>query len=529
MYVESYRNRQADITKCDELLPLYMACEVTWRTLSEQTIISSSSTIRSTPGWEKKLANEADREQWIADMKGNGLTDKQASYVISELFYYAKLQEFIRSSGSNAKLSDEKWVPIELIVDPSLYSLVYKSTPILPEPMTSPLEALSLSSFGTVPGSIDAWKQAVCDLNASMASKGKGSAESSEQSDTAANSFVPFNEVYLGMVDEEERHWLPTDIYVNGDGSVDFKSYINNVHPVEHAGVYTAISKILARTIPLLEQVLTDWKHPRDLRVPYDYWNCLVFPEKAPEYTSSDEEDDDYDEKWGANYNEWRDSIVDTTENPADFVEPKRPLAAYSLRNKNLQVVVEITDKGMTPFSTTAAENIIATAIYCYDVGSEGKGNIGFDEGIECDSTTIFGSGYDMLAHEILYGGEQCTKGYFIKQSAGSIDIEGGRIICYPNVYRIYDTTGRPKRLTMYFVDPSIRVVSTAIVPPQQKDWWTKAVSSVPSRLSMLPMEIQNMVFKNVDSPMSFEQASDIVERPNGAEFCDDFDEDDYD
>ncbi|KAJ1814914.1 hypothetical protein LPJ56_004718 [Coemansia sp. RSA 2599] len=423
-------------------------------------------------------------------------------------------------------LRDKEWVPIELIVDPSLYSLVYKSTPILPKPITSPLEALSLSSFGTVPGSIDAWKQAVCDLNASMASKGKDSAESSEQSDAAADSFVPFNEVYLGMVDEEERHWLPTDIYVNGDGSVDFKSYINNIHPAENAGMYTAISKILARTIPLLEQVLTDWKHPRDLRVPYDYGNCLVFPEKAPEYTSCDEDDDDYYEKWAANYGEWRDSIIDTTMNPADFVEPKRPLAAYSLRNKNLQVVVEITDKGMTPFSTTAAENIIATAIYYYDVGSEEKPVIRFDEGIESDTTTIFGSGYDMLAHEILYGGEQCIKGYFIEQSAGGIDIEKGRIICYPNVYRIQDFTGRPKRLTMYFVDPSIRVVSTAIVPPQQKDWWMKVVSSVPSRLSMLPVEIQNMVFKNVDSPMSFIKACDIVERPNGAEFCDDIDED---
>ncbi|KAJ1812889.1 hypothetical protein LPJ56_005351, partial [Coemansia sp. RSA 2599] len=185
------------------------------------------------------------------------------------------------------------------------------------------------------------------------------------------------------MVDERERHWLPTDIYVNGDGSVDFKSYINNIHPVENAGMYTAISKILARTIPLLEQVLTDWKHPRDLRVPYDYGNSLVFPKKAPEYTSSDEQDINYGKKWNTDYDEWVDSIVDITKHPADFVEPKRPLAAYSLRNKNLQVVVEITGKDMTPFSTTAAENIIATAIYYYDVGSKEKPVIRFDEAIE--------------------------------------------------------------------------------------------------------------------------------------------------
>ncbi|KAJ1869454.1 hypothetical protein LPJ57_005537 [Coemansia sp. RSA 486] len=67
--------------------------------------------------------------------------------------------------------------------------------------------------------------------------------------------------------------------------------------------------------------------------------------------------------------------------------------------------------------------------------------------------------------------------------------------------------------MTMYFVDPSVRIVSTAIVPPQQKGWWTKTVSSVPSRVSMLPSEVQEMVFKHVDSPMSFEKAYEVSKK----------------
>ncbi|KAJ1878261.1 hypothetical protein H4R99_003184 [Coemansia sp. RSA 1722] len=291
MLSKAYIKPEADLAKRKTLEPLYDACEAIWRTTAEMKMIQASAEIRSKPGWEDELDNEA------------------IPYVISELFYYAKLQAAARSCGSDAKLSevDMLWytdIPensclaqefdaslskmleklpkaqycrplknecdpvLKQIVYPSLYSLVYESTPILPKPMTSPQDALHLSSFGTVPGSIDGWSQAVRDLNASMTEKDKGKGNDSKQSATPIASFVPFNEKYLEMVDPSERHWLPTDIYVNQDGSVEFKSYINNIHPEEHADMYVSISKIISKAIPLLEQVLTDWEHPRDLRIP---------------------------------------------------------------------------------------------------------------------------------------------------------------------------------------------------------------------------------------------------------------------
>ncbi|KAJ1641739.1 hypothetical protein LPJ64_006331, partial [Coemansia asiatica] len=403
---------EADLSKLEKLKNLYDACEVSWKTKTEQITIEASAEIRNCSNWVDKLENEADREQWIADMKEKkSLTDKQAAYVISELFYYKKLQSFVENSGSNANLSivDMVWytdIPensdlaqefnmalskmlgtmpkdhysrknvdqffknmAEQIVDPALYSLVYKSTPILSKPMTYPMEALNLCSFGTVPGSIDAWKQAIRNLNASMAKRNKENG--SDQSETAINSFVPFNEEYLGLIDPKERHWLPADIYVNKDGSVDFKSYINNIHPDEHADMYKAIAKILSKTIPLLEQALTDWEHPRDLRIPYDYDNCLEFPIKHPsklggkyDIYNTEFDDEVYDEA----IDQWRESVINTTPDPENFVEPERPMAAYSLRNKNLQVVVEITDKTEPYFPSTASENIIATAVYFYDI-----------------------------------------------------------------------------------------------------------------------------------------------------------------
>ncbi|KAJ2776217.1 hypothetical protein GGI15_004912 [Coemansia interrupta] len=82
--------------------------------------------------------------------------------------------------------------------------------------------------------------------------------------------FIPINEDYLNKLDPEDRHWLPTDIYVNSDGSVEFKSYISNLHPGKYPEAYKSIGTVITKCLPALEQVLTDWEHRRDLRVPYD-------------------------------------------------------------------------------------------------------------------------------------------------------------------------------------------------------------------------------------------------------------------
>ncbi|KAJ2705303.1 hypothetical protein FB645_002553 [Coemansia sp. IMI 203386] len=558
MRTKAYIKPEADLAKREKLEPLYDACKAIWKTTTEMNMIRASAKIRSKPGWEDELDNKAIREQWIAEIKSKQeLNDKQASYVIEELFYYAKLQAAARSCGGDAKLSvvDMLWytdipensdlaqefnsslskmtetMPIshyyrpagyqydlfEHIVDPSLYSLVYESTPILPKPMTSPKDALHLPSFDTVPGSIDGWRQAVRDLNASMAEKDKGN--DSEQSEAAAASFVPFNERYLELTDPSVRHWLPTDIYVNQDGSVDFRSYINNIHPEEHADMYVSISKIISKAIPLLEQALTDWEHSRDLRIPYDYYNCLGFSTEHPaklggkfDVYSEEFDENAYDEA----VDKWKSSMVNTTPDPEEFVEPKRPLVPYSLRNRNLQVVIEITDKYTSVFNT-ASENIIATAVYYYDTSHKSPPSIEFLEAIESDFDS-FVDAYDHLAYKALFRAETDLQGESYIQSAGCVGAKQGRLICYPNVYEQerYLIGERLRRLTIYFVDPSVRIVSTAIVPPQQKDWWTKAASPVPLPVSVLPLEIHGTMCKYIESLVSFDKACKIFENPNG-------------
>ncbi|KAG8694899.1 hypothetical protein FRC08_008196 [Ceratobasidium sp. 394] len=52
--------------------------------------------------------------------------------------------------------------------------------------------------------------------------------------------------------------WLPTDFVVSDDGkAVKSVSYINNLHPEQHAELYTTIEELIGAFVPLFERVLT--------------------------------------------------------------------------------------------------------------------------------------------------------------------------------------------------------------------------------------------------------------------------------
>lgn len=51
---------------------------------------------------------------------------------------------------------------------------------------------------------------------------------------------------------------VPSDVKVDSEGTACFTSYINNIHPELDAGLYSAISKLLSRHLPMLESTLSD-------------------------------------------------------------------------------------------------------------------------------------------------------------------------------------------------------------------------------------------------------------------------------
>jgi hypothetical protein len=109
-------------------------------------------------------------------------------------------------------------------------------------------------------------------------------------------------------------------------------------------------------------------------------------------------------------------------------------------------------------------------------------------------------------------------------QEVGSILCKEGRLLTFPNIlqhqvqpFKLADPAkpGHRKILALFLVDPGIRIISTANVPPQQRDWWSEGVSSAFAKtgeaLGMLSAELKDKVYQAVDDfPIGMEEAKEI-------------------
>ncbi|KAJ2700024.1 hypothetical protein H4218_002270 [Coemansia sp. IMI 209128] len=148
-----------------------------------------------------------------------------------------------------------------VILDPFLCSFSVERSLLFETPAESPVAALSSAISSIKPGSLETWNHAINSFNKSMAS----------------NDTAPFDTREILLLEQAHETssikyscWLPTDFYVNRSGSVTIRSYVNNLHPVQHAGLYECISKAFAKFVPLLEQVATDVLHPPKPRTVFD-------------------------------------------------------------------------------------------------------------------------------------------------------------------------------------------------------------------------------------------------------------------
>ncbi|KAJ1661563.1 hypothetical protein GGF38_003565 [Coemansia sp. RSA 25] len=184
---------------------------------------------------------------------------------------------------------------------------------------------------------------------------------------------------------------------------------------------------------------------------------------------------------------------------------------------------IELTPKkpiyGGKDWSVAGLENerIIATGIFFYDVANISQRSLSFREPLctwdwEADP-------FDYDAIYAVYGIEDDdddADGFpSLSQELGSVDIKNGRCVVFPSILqhkvpelKLADRTkyGHCKMLTFYFVDPSTRIPSTEIVPPQQQDWhFEDILTSEP--FCSLPELILDGIMDKIDFPISLKEA----------------------
>ncbi|KAJ1647476.1 hypothetical protein LPJ64_001139 [Coemansia asiatica] len=530
-----------------ELYPLdaiYIAYAETFNTLSEKRIRSASGAIRMKTNWMTKMNDQTIRDRWTAEAVAQGLTEKEISYMFDELAYYATLHV----PGSKVFLSsvDRVWYSDELIdemtagrllehaavlealpekdwhprsndqvlnlIHPSLFPLNYSVTPFVETPIASPAAALELKSFGKFPGSITTWKSAV-------------EAAFGNQSAAGSTGFY-ISSIKEGII-SQKFCWLPTEFDVAMDGAVEIKSYINNLHPVKYASFYPTIAAIFGKFVPMLEQVITDMVHRREQRVVPDPYNWFD-QSGEPEY------DENNEEEYYDRYDEWEENKPFIEPQPEPFKTPDRPTEPYSLLGRRLQAIVKMSNIMLTPdnpvyeggawhVEALANERIIATGIYYYDVENITENELDFRERVdeEIDYEQSDERGLDLaygMFTRMREEGEDNDYEIPISQEIGGIRSKKGRCLVFPNIYQhrvsgfeLADKTksGHRKILAFFFIDPSTRIPSTEIVPPQQQEWWAeRAMETDP--LAELPLIIKRGILENVKYPVSLNDAKKL-------------------
>lgn len=76
----------------------------------------------------------------------------------------------------------------------------------------------------------------------------------------------------------ERFQWLPSEFEIGQNNSVRIASYINNLHPEVHAGLYLVIEQVFCGFIPLFAKVLKDVQesvktNTEGIKVPEDMLN----------------------------------------------------------------------------------------------------------------------------------------------------------------------------------------------------------------------------------------------------------------
>ncbi|KAL4898354.1 hypothetical protein BDV59DRAFT_166696 [Aspergillus ambiguus] len=517
------------------------------RTAREILMMRVINTITDKPSWDKKVFDEMIVTKWRDELLASGqdITPKMLDWIIKELQW--KAGEFQQTGvldifdvgviKSDSAVSEElkqalqkAVAPLENVeekdyhprsdmkvidlVHPSLFPLVYGRTWILPDRTIGLSDCLQSIGQGKV-------LEVPPEEEAAPSRRGRSWLRGINQSDK----IKPYSRKF---------QWLPCDVKFTDDGC-KISSYINNLHPLKHKSLYDAIEKILSQTIPLWDRALTcSWNGIRE-RIPYHEVEYLEHPDPEPIPAEGEEDDDDFYERRDA----WEGSRPIKKPEPGEFEPPvlgyrgEQIILRERFNEDGLQVIVKLANIELTPenpqyeggswhIEGQLNERICATAIYYYDSENITETTLSFRQRV--DEEKLSHVSYEQDRHEfvnVVYGfQESAIDNDHITQELGSVICREGRLLTFPNIlqhrvspFELADRSkpGHRKILAFFLIDPHLRIISSANIPPQQEDWAQEQQELITRVLRRkLPAELQGMVRDNIPNvSMTFDEAKD--------------------
>ncbi|THA82248.1 DUF4246 domain-containing protein [Streptomyces sp. A0592] len=449
-------------------LPFHAARSIAFakpRTLRELEIMQCSAHLRAKPGWFEKMRDADIVARWTREALEQGLSEAQVRFVLAELEHYAALRD--GRTGIEVSAVDGVWQS-DALVDDELRSRLREAVRVL--------EQVPEAQQDWHPGSDGQVLDLVHPSMFCLVREASGAPERAWENPTTRYSKYEFSEKF---------QWLPTDVDVHENGEVAFRSYVNNVHPETHHELASVLPDLFARMLPLWENVLTDLRHPRPLRIEADPYGWY---DSEPEYPNKSSYSDPAAHKealrvWESAHGEWWENRRPVVPEAPEFTAPEAPDASarVDLRGRRLQVIVKLATIHLTPDKPEYAggswhvegmlnERIVSTGIYYWDSENITESRLSFRAALDDPD---YEQNDDNGLREV-YGLEDEDE---LNQMLGSASTPAGRCLAFPNIlqhrvgdFRLADPTrpGHRKILAFFLVDPSETIVSTSDVPPQQ-------------------------------------------------------------
>ncbi|KAI8935769.1 hypothetical protein NX059_007289 [Plenodomus lindquistii] len=411
--------------------------------------------------------------------------------------------------GSDSKVLD--------LVHPSLFPLIYKRSRILPDSTINLDNCLQSIGNGVI-----------------LPEPSAGSLARDE--DTFLSPKKKFK------LWSNRFQWLPCEVSFPDGENARIDSYINNLHPADHKDLYTTLGKLITKAMPFWNIVCrchSGGDLPSTLRT-----DSQAVTYRLPEGVEEDPTDEQLKDE---DFNEYEFYELIESLRIYDKPEPDNfetlylaaedvlgnPFKFLGQREKKVQVIIKLANIHLTPEQSEynggswhiegqLNEHIVATALYYYDNDNITDSELSFRTKVDAEGFTE-DLGYEQGDYEGIEKifGIHHQQDHF--QELGSVLTKEDRFIAFPNgfqhrvgSFKLVDPTkpGHRKIVALFLVAPTLPIISTANVPPQQRDWWIREISAQEeNRVSNLPAELIEMIGEGVeDFPIGMDEAKTLRE-----------------
>jgi hypothetical protein len=197
--------------------------------------------------------------------------------------------------------------------------------------------------------------------------------------------------------------------------------------------------------------------------------------------------------------------------------KPRYGGGTWHVEGQLVRVLANILPRNCSYMFISQNEHICATALYYYDSDNITESRLSFRQ--QTADTTRGNIQYEQWHYNWLQEVFGCEQAGPTVQYVGDVITKEGRLLTFPNVFQhrvepfeLLDKSnpGHRKILALFLVDPHIRIISSANVPCQQRDWWAQSFMGH-GQFRRLPAEMQAEIMSHVDDfPIGIEEAKEL-------------------